>query len=455
MNLFFPVETINRELDWRLMMAVQMAGHGRRVFVGQHDFLDRLFDGTQGGLYVGKTMFKSLFPNVDMARRDRISAAGFRFVHLDAEGAFFFDGEDEWHQALDRRLDPDELPAEAVICTWGEFQAAHYKDRQRTPHKIHVTGHPRFDLYKEPYRGYWSDDTDRIKREHGRFVLVNTNLSLANNVFGIEDTFSGRFGTATTTEAGRLRSTHLFAHQRKVHAALVEAMAELATQYSDIKVIVRPHPAEDFAAYSSIFQSFPNIDVIHQGPVSPWILAAEAVIHDGCTTAVEAFLAGIPVLSFRPFEGGPQVTIPNLVGVTCKNQKALLQEFGNVMASKYKPRAIRSKDAHALFANFRQESFKTFANVLEEQIAATTGPQTFDPSAVKKAVWGKRLHMAPRAIVRPLFPARVRKYNALKQSFGGFNAIDIDAKIDSCQRILGKRVSYQCLSDDLILFESR
>lgn len=453
MNVFFPVETINRELDWRLMMAARLAGPGRRIFVGQHDFLERVVDSARGGVYVGKNVFKSLFPDVSMSRRDRLVRAGIRIVHLDEEGAFFFNGQDEWRRALDRRLEPESLPVESILCTWGAFQATHYREFAEGSEVV-VTGHPRFDLYKPQYRDYWRRDVERIRRDYGDFVLVNTNLSLANNAFGIQDIFSGRMGNTSKTEKGRLQSVQRFAHQRRVHAALVEALAHLANQLPDLSIVVRPHPAEDFTAYQAVFSAFPNVHVIHEGPVSPWILAARAVIHDGCTTAIEAHIAGVPVLNFHPVKGGVEVTIPNLVGVVCTSEPELVEGVMSVLDGSYRPRALRSKMAHEMFSNFKNDSFEPFAQVLEQVIAEQPWSSSFDRFGLQKALIGHRLHRAPRDLVRPFFPAKHRAHNAYLQAFPGFESADISERINACEQVLDKQVNYEYVSAELVVFES-
>jgi hypothetical protein len=39
--------------------------------------------------------------------------------------------------------------------------------------------------------------------------------------------------------------------------------------------------------------------VTNEGNVAPWLMAAKALIHNGCTTSVEAYATGIPVISYR------------------------------------------------------------------------------------------------------------------------------------------------------------
>ena len=66
LNILFPVETINRELDFRLFLGAMCADKTKHVFIGQHNTIDRLLKNMEGGIYLGKNIFKQIFPSVDI-----------------------------------------------------------------------------------------------------------------------------------------------------------------------------------------------------------------------------------------------------------------------------------------------------------------------------------------------------------------------------------------------------
>jgi len=43
------------------------------------------------------------------------------------------------------------------------------------------------------------------------------------------------------------------------------------------------------------------VRVTNEGNVVPWLLATQAVIHNGCTTGVEAYVMGVPAVSYRAY----------------------------------------------------------------------------------------------------------------------------------------------------------
>ena len=73
-------------------------------------------------------------------------------------------------------------------------------------------------------------------------------------------------------------------------------LIEQLSQESYLNIVIRPHPEESLDFYKEKFQSHNNIKVLHEGPVIPWILASNYMVHHSCTTAVEAcMLDKIPI----------------------------------------------------------------------------------------------------------------------------------------------------------------
>ncbi len=47
--------------------------------------------------------------------------------------------------------------------------------------KLTLTGNPRWDFLRRELRGVYADDAAQLKAQHGRFILVNTNIGLVNS----------------------------------------------------------------------------------------------------------------------------------------------------------------------------------------------------------------------------------------------------------------------------------
>ena len=60
--IFIPVETIARELDYKIVLANNLLSKDNIIFLGQHDFLDSILKNFKNGSYIGKHVFKEAFP---------------------------------------------------------------------------------------------------------------------------------------------------------------------------------------------------------------------------------------------------------------------------------------------------------------------------------------------------------------------------------------------------------
>jgi len=63
--------------------------------------------------------------------------------------------------------------------------------------------------------------------------------------------------------------------------------------------VVRPHPTENHEVYRKIADQCSRVHVTNEGNVVPWLMATKAVIHNGCTTGVEAYITRTPAISYR------------------------------------------------------------------------------------------------------------------------------------------------------------
>lgn len=91
----------------------------------------------------------------------------------------------------------------------------------------------------------------------------------------------------------------LRAHKQVIFEAFQRLIPELERAFPDLKIVVRPHPTESQDVYRRIASQCKRVEVTNEGNVVPWLLATRALIHNGCTTGVEAFVLRVPAVSYR------------------------------------------------------------------------------------------------------------------------------------------------------------
>jgi surface carbohydrate biosynthesis protein len=325
------VETSSRELDARLLVAAAVVQPDRPVVVGQHWVIGLAAAVFGGGVHLGKN-FLPVHPDSDYSTLDRFRAAGVSLLHLDEEGALLPGDEDGWRRELGRRLDVTRLRGGERVLTWGTAQRAHYMGRILSGDcrpEVQATGHPRFDLYLQGYGQLFDRVVEGIRTRFAPYILINTNLTVANpDARYPQDlpTFIREFGRQDDRAF-----LDRWASARAMVGQFIVLARTIAHEMPEVQVVLRSHPSENDRIYRESLSDLANVHVIHEGPVTPWILGAEALVHNACTTAVEATIAGMRTLTFSPYgsNAGFAQGLPDDISIRCASVHAVLSALSS------------------------------------------------------------------------------------------------------------------------------
>jgi surface carbohydrate biosynthesis protein len=459
-NVVFPLETLVRELDFRLALAVKYMEPHHRVFLGGSYSTFRLLSHLEGGLYVGKHVFQPWKNPHGPLAYDLAKARGMSVVHLSEEGAVFMGGDEYSRIDLDRQLDPHVVKGEDYIATWGDWQADHYRSKKPAcAPNIRTTGHPRFDLYRTAYRAFYEDRVRDIQRRFGKFVLINTNWQFALHPLGQEYCFSHHEGYYPEDDEKRTWFVSLWSRVARTVPSYIELVHRMSIKRKDLNFVFRPHPSDDPALLKAAFQGVPNVHVIHEGVVAPWILASRVMVHDGCTTGMEGYLLGQPVVSYQPVpEVETDMWLTNLFGIRCTERDHAMETILAAADDPDKYAAIVQQtfipeEGHALFANFRHESFPLLMDVMREAEKKTTkqgnGVEASMSRLVAEETKASAIERAKR-LVRPLFKARARSAKMARVAYYGLRKDDVMPRLEIVQKIEGKKVNARFYSENLL-----
>ena len=88
-------------------------------------------------------------------------------------------------------------------------------------------------------------------------------------------------------------------HKQAVFEDFQNLIPELERAFPEYTIVVRPHPTENQDIYHQIAARCRRVQVTNEGNVVPWLMAAKVLIHNGCTTGVEAYVMRVPAVSYR------------------------------------------------------------------------------------------------------------------------------------------------------------
>lgn len=181
-----------------------------------------------------------------------------------------------------------------LYCVWGQAQYAAFQ-RQGTVSAdiLRATGCPRYDFCAPPWRAALPAPSVA-----SGYVLINTNFPTVNPRFS---------GSSSDEEGAMVQAgfTREFARQfiadgREAYRHTLGMAIKLAKHFSDVQFVLRPHPFENLDSYGA-FADLPNASVIQSGTSLEWISGARLLVHQNCSTAIEATMLNVEPLSMEWF----------------------------------------------------------------------------------------------------------------------------------------------------------
>ncbi len=434
-TIIMPVESQVRELDAKVLLSCLLAERGFPVIIGSRAFIHFMVDRIPRGVYMAKSM-RSLSIRMFTILRQ----LGHEIVAWDEEGLVRWPDEEYYRW----RLSPVTLRMVNRLLAWGEDDARvlrSYPGYPGTP--IHVTGNPRIDLLRPELRNFYREKAELLRREHGDFVLINTNFSKVNHFFShlselkkpAEDLAAGGIETFDAGK-GRLKQ-QLFEHFLRMLPALCRAV-------SGHTVVVRPHPAESHLPWREVAADCPNLRIINEDSVTPWLMAARLLIANGCTTMIESAVLGTPTIAYQPvLDSRYDDDLPNEVSHRAFTLSELCEQAVAVMAGELAavPEAERRR-------------------VLDRHLAALDGPLAGErivevvegagyleqpPPAVSFSSWSKGLvHNRIRTLSKKINMRRPGHRNNLRyhaHRFPGVTVADFEMRLERFGSLLQRDFS--------------
>ena len=407
------------------------------------------------GVYIGQNM-RPVAPwtNKDslLKRLQAMRARGTTLMVLDEEGGIMAGDETRWKQWLDFRVDATALQPQEHLCTWGNWQRDYYRglDVPNASH-IHTTGHPRFDLYKPQFRSYYDEETNKWKERFGDFVIINTNFTWANHFMGDKFLFSENSYYDPSDPQKRLDFVRQWSHVGQVRSKMVALVMRLSVEMPHLNFVIRPHPSENMQSYRTIFGDAPNVFVEHEGSVGPWLLASRALIHDGCTTAVEAHFCGVPILNYKGvIDERYDLMLPNALGERCESEDRVLDCLQQIMRGDQNVGRTTTLPTQAtdLIHNFEHDAFAA----LRDYVYVVA--DTVKPSAPSEAVLQRHhRHDFLHPLTRQWKRRRHKVSDAKVEKFYGFDIADLPRRFEKVRETTGKDVQFKMLSSRVFTVE--
>ncbi len=228
------------------------------------------------------------------------------------------------------RLNPNDLDKNDKILTWGEWQKKVFEGQNPSASTL-VSGTPNFDIFQTKYNNSFLEWDLKVTGGKKGFILINTRFSLGNSKNEISQMFG--LDQPHSKKLPELYLEHVYISDNKMMFDIIELCMSLSKSLPDELIIIRPHPGEDGKIYQILTKKLKNVLVIFEGGVESWIRMSRVLIHNGCTTAIQASIAKKNVITYIPrvlsqVEMDHTPSLPNTIGKIARTHKEVLLSIG-------------------------------------------------------------------------------------------------------------------------------
>ena len=292
--IIIPIEVKVRDCDSRLLIAYEALNNGFNVIIGDQRQIYQHIDKLPRSIYYDKSAAQN---KINFYKK--LTSKGFIIVSQDEEGLSCVNNREKY---LKQRVCEETLKLLKKQFTWGKTEIDVLKSRY--PHykqKFRSTGNPRIDLLRQKFRSIYKDNIVQIKKEYDDYIIFNSSFTV-NHKLGKENLFTlwKNLGRVKNNKEKVFYENRIDFFERTFNQ-FVDLIIMTSKKFPQKKILVRPHPAEDEKFWLDLSSKYKNICIRKDGNVYPWIIAADIVIHSSCTTGIEAYIAGTPVISYIPY----------------------------------------------------------------------------------------------------------------------------------------------------------
>ena len=457
MNIYLHIEVSSRELDSKLLLAVLAAAKGHQVLVSS---LTEIIIGLKKKfLAPGIFHTKSLTPGqVKIQRHHEIIENKSIITSIDEESGLFIEGYEQF--AIDRYSD-ETIGQSSAVFGWGSEDTETLKNiYPKNSKKIYKTGSPRADLWKSTFVDYWINPKGMPTKP---FLLVSSNMICTNILPFHQNIKLLKVSEYFNRDPKLFKNTFYTVSEdfKKLHE-FIEAIIYLAENNNGYDIVVRPHPAEDVNAWKIFLEDIPNIHVLRQDSITAWVKNAFGVMHNGCTTALEATVSGKEVFTFNPFDMEYDKKLFNTLGHNLKSKEELSKKVNDTFKkSKFnenKERVINltnliSKKIHIDENELAAEKILKVWESLDDKLKSLSQSNNWLIFFCFLKILNIR--RAAKNILSKIFP---NKFEPIKQNhkFASLDEKDIKGRVDRLKHILKieKKIKCKLLSNRTILIKS-
>ena len=337
--IFITIENFNRELPGKELLAKELSNKGFVVFLGHKSVIRSLLNlyPLKDHIFIDKGV-----TNGSSHRISEFKQSGMKVYSFDEEALMQTDI--KTYSELNHELDSIKN-IDGIFC-WGQQHNEMLKLIGYKSNQLINTGNPRFDHYKYI-------NLDEFSRNRKKYILICSRFCI-------------------TRASEMLDYTPSFVEPtKKIYNQILDIPRFIRNSKINNPILIRPHPSENSDLWLKNIKGLKDVKISNEGPLKKVLKESILMIHNRCTTGIESYIAGVPVISFEPFELNepphpPQELINSFAHYKANSKKDILSSIEKILNGEAILKNSKNNNSKYLFF-LNDFNYKKIAEFLENK----------------------------------------------------------------------------------------
>ncbi len=301
MNIYILVEISKREFDSNLLLAFLAAVEGNEVVISNFENFSYLnsISKLKNGIFHTKSLVHGL---KKQKFHESLKKKNFIITSIDEEAALI---NKDLTSFSETRFSNDALCTVDKIFCWGQHDYNFLKKKfPKHEKKFILSGSARMDLSKKIFSKYLSPKIKNDKEKDDN-ILFALNFPVVNGYINKDKIYNEmkKQGFFERSKIKEQEHRDYIKDSFKSFLCFKELINYLSQELKNYKFIVRPHPMEKIETWKKLLQTNNNVEISNHNDINYDLDRSKILIQNGCSTAFQAALKEVPILSYKPYRG--------------------------------------------------------------------------------------------------------------------------------------------------------